>query len=172
MTLRIRAEAEGDYPRITEVNDLAFGQESEGHLVEKLRRTPEFLPGLSLVAEVNGRVVGHILFHPVTIESKAASHPSLALAPMSVVPEYQNQEIGSRLVREGLRLAKELGHNSVIVLGHADYYPRFGFQPASRWDIRSPFDVPDESFLAMELTPGALTGIEGPVRYPAEFLEN
>ncbi len=171
MDLTIRAEQEEDYLRITEVNDLAFAGPGEGQLIEKLRHTPNFLPELSLVVEVGGVLVGHILFSVAAIVTETERVPTLALAPMSVMPEWQKKGIGSRLVREGLDRAKELGHFSVIVLGHADYYPRFGFQPASRWGVRSPYDVPDEVFLALELQPGALQEKSGVVEYPKEFQE-
>lgn len=171
MNLLIRPEQEKDYSRITEINDRAFGQPGEGKLVEKLRRSESFLPELSLVAEQESSLVGHILFSRIVIVSGSAREPSIALAPMSVLPEWQKKGIGSQLVREGLRQAKELGHGSVIVLGHPEYYPRFDFQPASRWDIRPPFEAPDEAFLALELEPGALAGKSGVVEYPPEFQE-
>ncbi len=169
MNLRIRPETDDDTTRITEINDCAFGQEDEGILVQRLRRTDAFDSGLSLVAEVDGTVNGHILFYPVVIESGAGAHQTLALAPMAVIPELQNKGIGSALVTEGLEAAKRQGHRSVIVLGHAEYYPRFGFQPASRWDIKAPFEAPDEAFLALELVPGELSDKHGTVKYPAEF---
>ena len=171
MSLLIRPEREEDYPRITEINDRAFGQPGEGKLIERLRLTENFIPELSLVAEREGSLAGHILFSRIVIVSGSAREPSIALAPMSVLPEWQKKGIGSQLVRDGLRRAKELGHRSVIVLGHPEYYPRFGFQPASRWDIRSPFEAPDEAFLVLELDPGALAGKSGVVEYPPEFQE-
>ena len=171
MSLLIRPEREEDYPRITEINDRAFGQPGEGKLIERLRLTENFIPELSLVAEQEGALAGHILFSRIVIVSGSAREPSIALAPMSVRPEWQKKGIGSQLVRDGLRRAKELGHGSVIVLGHPEYYPRFGFQPASRWDIRSPFEAPDAAFLALELDPGALAGKSGVVEYPPEFQE-
>jgi len=169
MNLRTRPETAEDAARITEINDRAFGQEDEGILVQRLRRTEAFDPELSLVAEVDGTVSGHILFYPVVIESGAGSHWTLALAPMAVIPELQNKGIGSALVAAGLEAAKRQGHRSVIVLGHAEYYPRFGFRPASKWGIRAPFEAPDEAFLALELVPGELADKRGAVRYPAEF---
>lgn len=169
MNLRIRPETDEDATRITEINDRAFGQEDEGILVQRLRRTDAFDPGLSLVAEVDGTVNGHILFYPVVIESRAGAHQTLALAPMAVIPELQNKGVGSALVTEGIEAARRQGHRSVIVLGHAEYYPRFGFRPASRWDIKTPFEAPDEAFLALELVPGELSDKHGTVKYPAEF---
>jgi predicted N-acetyltransferase YhbS len=160
-----------DYVSISEVNDLAFSQKNEGRLILALRKTQEFIPELSLVAEVGGKVVGHILFYPIKIKNNDASYDSLCLAPMAVLSEYQRQRIGSQLVKEGLKRARDLGFKSVIVLGHAAYYPRFGFEPASRWGIRPPFEVPDEVFMALELVKDGLKDIHGTVEYPPEFNE-
>jgi predicted N-acetyltransferase YhbS len=160
-----------DYVSISEVNDLAFSQKNEGRLILALRKTQEFIPELSLVAEVGGKVVGHILFYPIKIKNNDASYDSLCLAPMAVLPEYQRQRIGSQLVKEDLKRARDLGFKSVIVLGHAAYYPRFGFEPASRWGIRPPFEVPDEVFMALELVKDGLKDIHGTVEYPPEFNE-
>jgi putative acetyltransferase len=171
MNLNVRPETRKDNTKITEINDLAFGQKNEGTLVEKLRKTKRFIPGLSLVAEVDGEVVGHILFYPILIDAGKVKFESLALAPMSVHPEFQKRGIGSRMVKEGIKSAKEHGFSSVIVLGHPEYYPRFGFGPASRWDIHAPFDVPVEAFLAIELEKSSLSGVSGVVEYPQEFGE-
>ena len=91
------------------------------------------------------------------------------MAPMSVVPEYQRRGVGKQLVTEGLKRAKSIGYKSVIVLGHSEYYPKFGFEPASKWNIKAPFDVPDNVFLAIELEEGGLKGVSGAVEYPDEF---
>jgi len=96
-------------------------------------------------------------------------YEALVLAPMAVLPEFQRQGIGGKLIREGLNKAKELGFDSVTVLGHKDYYPRFGFERASKWNIKSPFEVPDEAFMAIELKPGALAEKTGTLEYPEEF---
>ncbi|WP_445474894.1 GNAT family N-acetyltransferase [Methanococcoides methylutens] len=168
----IRKEEDTDYSAITKVNDQAFGQENEGRLVVNLRMHSDFVPELSLVAEVDGKVVGHILFFPIKIVDDGKEFDSLSLAPMAVLPKFQKQGIGSALVKEGLTMAENLGYSSVIVLGHAEYYPRFGFRPASQWDIRAPFeDVPDEAFMAIELVDGALDDVSGVVEYPEEFSE-
>jgi len=169
MNAKIRHETDRDYRGITEVNDLGFGQKNEGQLILRLRETRKFIPELSLVAEIESRIVGHILFYPIEIKSDDQVFPSLALAPMAVLPESQKQGIGSQLVREGLKRARDLGFKSAIVLGHAAYYPRFGFEPASRWGIRPPFDVPDDVFMALELVKDALKDIQGTVEYPPEF---
>jgi len=169
--LEIRPETEEDFTKITEVNDLAFGQKNEGILVERLRKTDSFISELSLVAELEGKIVGHILFYPVTIRSADSEFLSLSLGPMAVVPELQRLGIGSQLVTEGLHAAKRFGHRSVIVLGHPEYYPRFGFKPASRWNIKTPFDAPDEAFLALELVNNELKDKGGTVEYPEEFTD-
>jgi len=169
MTLRIRKEKRDDYPIITEVLSLAFGRKNEGHLVERLRVNPSFLPELSIVAEIESSIIGHILFFPVSIVSGNVRLPSLALAPISVVPDYQGRGVGKELIEYGLKRSAELGSKSVIVLGHAAYYPRFGFRPASKWYIKAPFEVPDDAFLAMELVKNGLKDVSGTVEYPKEF---
>ncbi|WP_262429174.1 GNAT family N-acetyltransferase [Paratissierella segnis] len=95
----------------------------------------------------------------------------MALAPVSVLPEYQDRGIGTNLINKSINIAKKLGYKSVIVLGHENYYPRFGFKPASKWGIKAPFDVPDESFMALELNDGSLDGVTGTVVYAKEFFE-
>ena len=171
MNLKIRNETKKDFSTITNVNDLAFKQTNEGKLVESLRKSTSFVPELSLVALTDDKVVGHILFYPVKIKSAENEYETLSLAPMSVLPEYQHKGIGSKLVLAGLEKAKELGYKSVIVLGHPNYYPKFGFEPASRWKITAPFDAPDEAFIALELVEGELINKSGTVEYPHEFFE-
>ena len=127
------------------------------------------MPELSIVAEKDSMIIGHILFFPIQIKSEEQSYKSISLAPMAVLPEYQNQGIGSRLVRYGLEKSGEKGYQSVIVLGHPKYYPRFGFEKASKWGIRPPFDAPDEAFMVRELVEGGLKGISGVVEYPDEY---
>lgn len=176
MPLTIRPETPTDYPGISEVNDLAFGQPAEGKLVEKLRKNPKFVPELSLVAEVDGRIVGHVLFFPIVIKSGAGDeeceeYETISLAPISVLPEFQKQGIGGGLIKEGLEACRKLGYGSAIVLGHPEYYPKFGFEPASKWGIKDPFGAPEEAFMALELKDGALEGVSGVVEYPEEFNE-
>jgi len=133
MTLTIRPETSSDYSTITEVNDLAFGQPAEGKLVENLRKNPKFVPELSLVAEADGKIVGHILFFPTNIKSaEGKEKDTISLAPAAVRHEFQKQGIGGELIREGLKVCLQLGYDSVIVLGHPEYYPKFGFEPASK----------------------------------------
>lgn len=167
----IRAEQSDDYAAVAEVNRLAFGQDNEAQLVAELRKAEDFDPSLSLVAECDGGVVGHILFSAIRIETQRGEVGALALAPMAVLPDYQGQGIGSALVREGLEACRRAGQRIVVVLGHAEYYPRFGFTPASEYDVKAPFSVPDEAFMLLGLDSGALDGISGVVRYPAAFSE-
>jgi putative acetyltransferase len=167
----IRPETAEDYAAVHEVNALAFVREVEARLVEALRRMPDFIPELSLVAVEGGRVVGHILFSPLVIETKDGAFPALALAVLAVRPEFQRQGIGSALVRDGLERCRSLGHRIVVVIGHPEYYPRFGFSPARARGLEVPFPVPDEAFLALELVPGALDGVAGMVKYPPPFSE-
>lgn len=163
----VRAERTEDLEAIHRINERAFGQPNEANLVDALRANAT--PFISLVAIVNEQVTGHISFSPVTIQSENGNFTAIGLAPMSVLPEYQNQGIGSRLVREGLRECQRLGHDIVVVLGHPNYYPRFGFAPASLKGLRSEYDVPDEVFMVTELRDGALGGRRGVVKYHAEF---
>jgi len=167
--IKLRKETPADYPDIRMVNDVAFGRKAESKLVDTLRNTTGFIPDLSAVAEVDGKVIGHILFYPVTITKDEQKHASLQLAPMSVLPAFRKKSIGKLLVIYGLQAAKDLGHSSVIVLGHPSYYPKFGFERASKWNITSPFPAPDEAFLAIELKRGSLEKVSGIVVFPEAF---
>ncbi len=167
--LIVRNEKPEDIAAIREVNEKAFGQPAEANLVDALRANGKVT--LSLVAVQDDRVVGHILFSPVAIESEKETLAAVGLAPMSVLPEFQNQGVGSRLVRAGLDECRKALHESVVVLGHPEYYPRFGFTPASRYGIKSEYDVRDEVFMIMELREGALAGRSGTVKYQPEFNE-
>lgn len=167
----VRPERAKDYEAIHEINKLAFGGEEEVLLVQRLRKSPSFIPELSLVAVKSGRVVGHILFSSIIIETQKGAVPALSLAPMAVLPEFQRQGIGSELVQQGLRESKRLGHNIVVVVGHPGYYPRFEFTSARAKGLEVPFKVPDEAFMVLELIPGALDGIKGTLIYPPEFNE-
>ncbi|HJQ26168.1 MAG TPA: N-acetyltransferase [Blastocatellia bacterium] len=165
----IRTEQPEDIAAIRRVNERAFDNPLEANLVDLLRERGKIT--LSLVAVHDAQVVGHILFSPVVIEAAAQPVAAVGLAPMAVLPEWQRQGVGSRLVRAGLDECRRLGHRAAVVLGHANYYPRFGFVPASRYHIGSEYDVPDEVFMAMELQPGALADCAGIARYQPEFNE-
>jgi putative acetyltransferase len=135
-----------------------------------LRKSPHFIPELSLVAELDGQLVGQILLTKIQIvENDKTRHDSLALAPIAVLPGFQKQGIGGELIKRGLADAAKLGHASVIVLGHEGYYPKFGFAPAAQWGIYPPFEVPSSAFMAVELMPHGLANVSGTVVYPKEF---
>jgi putative acetyltransferase len=124
---------------------------------------------LSLVAEQDGVVVGHILLSPVRVDTPGAQLAAVGLGPMAVLPELQRRGIGRRLIEESLERLRSLGHEAVVVVGHPQYYPRFGFMRASQLGLRWEMDCPNEAFMAMELRPGALAGRAGVVRYHPEF---
>ena len=166
----IRKENLEDYEAVFELNKITFGHDEEANLVNKLRKGSSYINGLALVAEYQKRIVGYILFTKVKIIDKNGSNTeSLALAPMAVEYAFQRMGIGSKLVKEGLKKAKKLGYYSVIVLGHKEYYPKFGFKPASNWKIEPPFDIPDEVFMAKELKEGELRNVHGIVKYDDAF---
>lgn len=174
MALIIRQEEHRDHEAVRVVISAAFSQEemsdnTEQYLVERLRQSSDFIPELSLVAELDGVVVGHILLSKIVVRSEAGDHPSLALAPVSVSPKEQGNGVGSQLIRVAHAKATELGHGAIILLGHADYYPRFGYQQLDGFGIELPFDVPKENCFALELKEGTLTGVSGVVVYPPEF---
>jgi putative acetyltransferase len=168
--VEIRVEKTTDIEAIRQINDRAFGRPEEGRLVDRLRENCEDV--VSLVGVLTGKVVGHILFSPVTIELPDRQIRGMGLGPIAVLPEHQNQGIGSQLITAGLKIIKDAGCPYVIVLGHETYYPRFGFVPASRYGIRCQWDgIPDAAFMVMEIEPGALAGISGVARYRDEFLD-
>lgn len=165
----IRQELPEDAPAIFEVHLQAFGQDGESRLVNALRNDGNINTELSLVAVHDGRIIGHILFCPITIVSGTVESPALALAPLGVHQDYQCRGIGAALIEAGLGECRRLGHRIVIVVGHPGYYPRFGFIAAKDACITAPFPCPDNVFMALPLKPGALDGIGGTVRYPAAF---
>ncbi len=169
VNVTVRPETPEDIESIRDVNDRAFGQKDEAEIVDRLRKRGAIT--VSLVAVAGGRVVGHILFSPVSIESAGTSHQITVLAPMAVLPPYQRKGIGSQLVRAGLEECRRLGREVVVVLGHPEYYPRFGFVPAGAKGIDCEFEVPEEAWMVLELGEGALAGRLGTVKFPPEFRE-
>ena len=163
----VRFEQPGDEAGVRETNELAFGEPLEARLVDALRGIPDYL---SLVATIDERVVGHILFTPVTIEP-SVDRRIAGLAPMAVRPDHQRAGIGGQLIRAGLEECRRRGYSAVVVLGHPEYYPRFGFAPAHTFDLTCEFPSPPEAFMAMELEAGALRKIRGVVRYQPQFAE-
>jgi putative acetyltransferase len=164
--VHIRLEAKADRSALRALNEAAFGTSAEADLLDALRS--KSIDCISLVAHSGAALIGHILFSPVAL----AEYPEvrlMGLGPMAVAPQQQRQGIGTALVREGLIRCKRLGVRAVVVVGHPEYYPRFGFVPASRYSIRSEYDVPDAAFMAIELEAGALDGLAGLIRYDEAF---
>lgn len=178
MHMIIRKEEAKDYEAVEKVVQRAFepvefSDKKEHELVARIRTSEAFIPELSLVAMnlENEEIIGHILFSKIKIVGEGKTAESLALAPVSVLPAYQNKGIGRRLIEEGIQAARELGYGSVIVLGHPEYYPKFGFKKASVWGIKAPFEVPDDAFMALELIENSLKDQSGVVEYSKAFFE-
>jgi putative acetyltransferase len=165
--LFIRRERPEDIAAIHKVHELAFGRRAEADLVDALRTSGKAT--LSLVALEDGHIVGHILFSPVTIDAADRMFPAVGLAPMAVLPERQRHGIGSQLVKAGLLECRNAGYECVVVLGHPTYYPRFGFVQASRYGLKSEYEVPDEAFMVWAWHDEVLRDRGGVVRYQPEF---
>ncbi|WP_394175245.1 GNAT family N-acetyltransferase [Guptibacillus hwajinpoensis] len=167
--IEIREEKEADHEAISEVLREAFNSEDEVQLVNAIRESQGFISELSLVALHNrSEPVGYILFSEIELHTEKGSVPSLALAPVAVVPKLQNEGIGSMLIKDGMMRATSLGYRHVVVLGHKEYYPKFGFVPASEKNITGPFQAGD-SFMVRELKKDALSEVSGEVVYPKAF---
>lgn len=176
MEIIIREENQTDYNIVFEVIEKAFeklilSDHREQFLVQRLRKSTAFVPELSLVAEFENKIVGHILLTKLKIKNGQEQFESLALAPVSVLPEFQGKGIGAMLIQEAHKKARASGYQSIILLGHETYYPKFGYKPADTFGIELPFDVPKENCMAIELTENALNGVSGIVEYPKEFYE-
>lgn len=163
----IREEKPEDINAVRQVVSAAFGRNNEAELVDALHRRGAVI--CSLVAVLDDQIIGHILFTPATIKSSARASEVAALGPLAVLPAHQQQGIGTKLTTAGLERCRIAGYGVAIVLGHPDYYPRFGFRPSVEFGIRWEFDVAPEAFMVLELVPGALTGIEGIAHYQPEF---
>jgi putative acetyltransferase len=163
MMIEIREERAGDVAAIRDVNKRAFGQDLEGNIVDALRSNVAVL--LSLVATLNSEVVGHIMYSPITVGEVTGA----ALGPMAVLPGRQRQGIGSKLIKTGNRKLKDAGYPFIIVLGHPNYYPRFGFQPASTFGIKCEWNVPDGVFMLLVLDEAKMQGVSGLAKYRHEF---
>lgn len=164
----VRSETAGDIKAIDVVNLSAFEGEAEAQFVDALRSSPAFVPELSLVAELNGRVVGHVLLTKVPFKRRDGIMELLALAPMSVVPSQSHRGIGSDLIQAAIEKGRELGFGAIVVVGHPDYYERFGFRKASEWGLSCNLRVPGDAVTALELREGALEG-GGVLDYPVQF---
>ncbi len=167
--LSIRKEQSNDYQIIDELIKEAFATAeyidgNEQNLVAALRKGSSFIPELSLVAEIDGTIAGHILF----TKAKVGVNEVLALAPLSVKPDYQNQGVGTALVNKGHEIARKLGYSYVIVLGHETYYSRFGYQPAEQMGVLVPDGIPSKNFMAIKLQRNA-ESLHGTMLYAEEF---
>lgn len=167
--MNIRRETVTDYPAIAQINTLAFGQDNEAKLVDKIRNSDRYIPELSLVVEIEGMVVGHILFSYIDLANEQTLQ-ILGLAPLAVHPEFQRQGIGSALIKAGLEIAEANKEAVVIVLGHPEFYTRFGFQTSAFYGIESPFPVPEEFFMVKPLQ-NYHEKYKGKVIYPSAFNE-
>lgn len=178
MNFIIRQEQKSDHESTEKIVEIAFASavqsdQNEHKLVSRIRRSDAFIPELSLVAvgKDDDEILGHILLSKVLINDGNQKVESLALAPVSVLPDYQNKGIGRSLIQKALQKAKELEFQSVIVLGHPEYYPKFGFRKSSQWQIKAPFDVPEEALMAIELQERSLDNVSGVIEYPSVFFE-
>ena len=168
--ITIRPERPEDAAGVRHVNEAAFGQPAEAGIVDKLRHT--CADSLSLVAAEDDAIRGHILFTPVTIEGAVRRVVGMGLGPMAVVPNRQQQGIGSQLVQRGLEILRQRGCPFVVVIGHPEYYPRFGFEAASKHGLVSQWPgVPDAAFMVVVLDARVMAGAFGVARYRDEFNE-
>ena len=162
--IEIREERADDIAAVRDLNRRAFGQDQESNIVDALRANGAAL--LSLVATLNDQVVGHIMYSPVSVTGNVSG---TALGPMAVLPEHQRQGIGSKLIEAGNRKLKDAGCPFIVVVGHADYYPRFGFRPASEHGIKCEWDVPDNVFMLLVIDEAKMAGVAGLAKYMPEF---
>ncbi len=174
MKIIIRQETTRDHESVFNLIDKAFrtveiSDHQEPFLVERLRASEAFVPELSLVAQQEKKIVGHILLTKIRIVNDREIFESLTLAPVTVLPEFQNKGIGGQLIVEAHKRAKKMGFKSIILLGHSHYYPKFGYQLASKFGIKLPFEAPEENCMAVELVKNGLQGITGMVEYSKEF---
>ncbi|WP_312922853.1 GNAT family N-acetyltransferase [Empedobacter brevis] len=176
MNIIIRKESENDHKIVFDLIKKAFENEvysdhKEQFLVERLRKSVSFIAELALVAEVENKIVGYILLTKIVIGNNRKQTESLALAPVAVLPEFQGKGVGSNLITFAHKKAKELNYQSIILLGHPDYYPKFGYEKACNFGISLPFDVPEENCMAIELQENSLKDSAGMVVYPSAFYE-
>lgn len=164
MEIEIRDERPDDMPAIRSLNEQAFGQAQEANIIDALRENGAVI--LSLVATLDSQVVGHIMYSPIVI---AGTIGGAVLGPMSVLPQYQSQGIGSLLVSAGNDRLKQAGCPYIIVLGHTEYYPRFGFKPASQFGVTCEWEVPDDVFMLLALDRNRMQNVSGMAQYRSEF---
>ena len=174
MPIQIRQEKATDHRAVFDLiveafRDEPYSDHTEQFLVERLRKSDAFIPELALVATDGDQVVGYILLTKLLISNGQQQFESLALAPVAVLHSCQRQGIGTQLIEHAHRIARNLGYTAVLLLGHQDYYPRFGYRRASDFDISFPFDAPDENCMALELVEDGLKNVTGKVVYPKAF---
>lgn len=169
--MNIHPEEFSDYAAITRVCDQDFKRKAEGILVNKLRAMDCFDPRLSLEAELNGKIVGYVLLLPIQVVSETGEYRGLSLGPLAVLPVYQKQGFGSRLINTGHQTALDLGYQFIVLIGHPTYYPRFGYKMAASWGLRNPWGIQNEAFMVIELVEGALDQVSGLIVYPEPFNE-
>ncbi|MFC2138353.1 GNAT family N-acetyltransferase [Bacteroidota bacterium] len=168
--IKIRKEKSSDFESIKYVNNQAFNQPQEGNVIDKIRNTDSNI--LSLVAEMDNKIVGHIFFSSVEIEGYSEIKDGMGLAPMAVLPEYQKQGIGEMLINEGITILKEKNVPFIIVLGHEHYYPKFGFEISSKYGIKCQWEgIPDEVFMVMILDKNKMKNVKGVAKYREEWNE-
>jgi len=176
MKIHIREEQKKDHPAVFQIVEKAFekmkySSHTEQFIVEKLRKDEAFVPELSLVAELDDELVGYIILSKIKIDNGNQLFDALTLGPVAVLPKLHGKSIGSQLINEAHKRAKELGHKVVILLGHKDYYPRFGYELMQKYGISLPFEASPENCMVFGLTPDALKGVSGKVIYSKPFLE-
>ncbi|MCP4357246.1 MAG: N-acetyltransferase [Chloroflexi bacterium] len=167
MDIVIREEEKQDIEAVYAVNESAFGRADEAELVNRLREVGVEL--ISLVALMEGQIVGHALFSPMTLRSESETWPTVGLGPIGVLSIYQKQSIGGKLISAGMTACHAAGYEELFVLGHPSYYPRFGFRVTRPYHIRCAYDVPEDVFMVVELRPGALNGKSGIAHYHPAF---
>jgi len=167
----IRTEESKDYRDVYLLNYEAFGgRDDESRLIERIRESIYFLPELSLVAEENGEIVGHILFSRAEVIDGEVKKDVIVLAPVAVKPDKQRLGIGGRLIQEGLQRCRDMGYGLALLIGHPSYYPKFGFRPARPYGLElRQFEVPDDVFMVCEVIDGELKKAKGELRYPKTF---
>jgi predicted N-acetyltransferase YhbS len=175
--ITVRAERPEDAPTIADIvmrayANVAYSDHREHLMIERLRGTAAYIPALSLLAEIGGQAAGHILMTKASIVGGHSSVETLALAPLSIVPDHQSCGLGKRLVRAAKRQAADLGFGSITLVGIPSYYPQFGFEPLSRYPITLPFNAPDDDCMILPLTSHALDGVAGLVQYADGWLDH
>jgi putative acetyltransferase len=171
VTVTIRPETPEDYDAVRQVNLAAFDTATEADLADAMRQASEYVPELSLVAEIESHIVGHALFSEVTVEQEHGDLKALSLGPIAVLPDHQSQGIGSALIEAGHTRGREMGYPFVVLIGHPWYYPRFGYVPARQYGLETIWDVSDPVFMVCELEAGSLERAAGRIRYPQPFVD-